>query len=79
MVGEELVTLGMHFDSFGSLYDPVLGLIVYLGIDFELVQEGLEIALDLDDYKAIIALLGEGQLFVAVSLAWWFSAFSTAW
>ena len=49
VVGLELIALGVHFDSFGSLCAPVLGLIVSLGIDVELVQEGLDVTLILDD------------------------------
>ena len=45
MVGVELMALGVYFDSFGSLCDLVPGLLVYLGIYVELVQEGLDIAL----------------------------------
>ena len=36
VVGVEFMDLGMHFDIFGSLCEPVLGLIVYLGTDVEL-------------------------------------------
>ena len=39
------MSLGMHFDSFGSLCALVLGLLVYLGIYVELVQEGLDVSL----------------------------------
>ena len=39
------MALGMYFDSFGSLCDPVTGLFVYLGIGGELGQEELDIAL----------------------------------
>ena len=45
VVGVELMDLGMHFDSFGSLCDTVLGLRVSIWIDVELAQEGLEVAL----------------------------------
>ena len=37
--------LGMHFGSFVSLCDPVLGILVSLAIDVKLGQEGLDIAL----------------------------------
>ena len=40
--------LGDAFDSFGGIYDPVLGLLISLGFDVELVQEGLNIVLILD-------------------------------
>ena len=39
------MSLGMHFDSFGSLCALVPGLLVYLGIYVELVQEVFYIAL----------------------------------
>ena len=42
------MALGMNFDSFGSLCAHVPGLLVSLGIDVELGQEGLDIALILD-------------------------------
>ena len=42
------MALGLHFDNFGSLRAPVLGLIVSLVIYVELVQEGLGINLFLD-------------------------------
>ena len=48
MVGVELIALGMHFGSFGSICAPVPDLLVSLGIDVELLQEGLDIALILD-------------------------------
>ena len=38
VVGVDLMDLGMYFDSFGSLRDPVPGLIVSLGIAVELGQ-----------------------------------------
>ena len=42
------MALGIHFDSFGSICDPFTGLIVSLGVDVELGQKGLDIALILD-------------------------------
>ena len=36
--------LGMQFDSFGSIYDPVPGLLISLGIDIELGQKGRPMA-----------------------------------
>ena len=48
MVGVELMDLGMHFDSFGSLYAPIPGLPTFLGIGIALVKEGLDIALIID-------------------------------
>ena len=57
----------MRFENFGCLRAPVPGLIVSLGIDIELVQEGLDISLILDFHKASLEVLSEGQLLVAVS------------
>ena len=48
VVGVESMALGMHFDSFGSLCAPVLGIIVSLGIDIELGKGGLDTALIID-------------------------------
>ena len=48
VVGVELMDLGMHFDSFGSLYAPIPGLPTFLGIGIALVKEGLDIALIID-------------------------------
>ena len=60
----------MHVDSCGILRAPVPGLIVSLGIDVELEQEGLDIYLVLDGQKSSLEFLSYGQLLVAVSLAW---------
>ena len=73
------MALGVNFDGFGSLCAPVPGLLVYLFIDVELVQEGLEVTSIIDGYKASLELLGEGQIIVSVSLTWWFSATSSIW
>ena len=72
------MALGMHFGSFGSLCAPVLGLIVSLGIDVELGQEGLDKTLVLDVKKDILEVLSEGKLIVDVSFTWWFSDSSIA-
>ena len=48
VVGVELMALGIHFDSFGSICAPVPGLLVSLGIDVELEQDGLDIVLIID-------------------------------
>ena len=79
MVGVECMALVMHFKSFGSLCALILGLLFYLGIDVELVWQGLETALIFNGYKSILEVLGEGQIIVSVSLAWCFSVTSTAW
>ena len=59
----------MHFDRFGCLWAPVLGLLIYLGIYVELGQEGLHVILILDGHKADFKILGEIYLLL-VSLAW---------
>ena len=48
VVGVDLMALGVHFEIFGSLRAPVMGLLVSLDIDVELGQEGLDITLILD-------------------------------
>ena len=40
VVGAELVALGMQFENCGSLCAPVPGILISLGIDVELKQEG---------------------------------------
>ena len=45
------MTMGIHFDSHGSIQAPVPGLLVYLGIYVELEQEGLNVALVLDAHE----------------------------
>ena len=59
----------MNFEYCDSLCDPVLGLLISLGIDVELVQGSLGTALVLDVQRTRLEVLGEGQLLVAVSLA----------
>ena len=61
--------VGMQFGRCGSLYAPVLGLLVSLGIYVELRREGLDMILFLDGQKAILEVLSKGQLLVAVSIA----------
>ena len=77
VVGVSLMALGMHSDSCGSLRAPVPGLLVSLIIQVELVQEGLEITLVLDDQKSSLEFLSEGQISVTASLTWWLSSSST--
>ena len=79
VVGLYLMALGIHFESFGSLYAPVLDLLVPLRSDVELGQEGLDINFILDGQKASLEVLGEGQILVAASLALCISASSAAW
>ena len=62
MLGVELLALGMHFDNCGSLRAPVLGLLIYLGIDVELGQRGLDKILVRDGHKSSLEVLSEGQL-----------------
>ena len=50
-----------------------------MGIGFKLVQEVLDIVYILDGYKSSLEVLGEVQLLVDVSLAWWLSASSVDW
>ena len=68
----------MQFDNCGSLRAPIPGLLISLGIDVELVKEGLYIALVLDGQKASLEVLSEGQLLVSVFLTWWLSDSYTA-
>ena len=49
----------MYVDNCGSICAPVPGLLVSLGIDVELGQEGLDIILVLDVQKARIEVLSE--------------------
>ena len=67
----------MHFEYFGSLRAPVPGLLFSLGIDFKLVQEGLDITLVLDGQKDNLEELSERHILVAVSLTWWIGSSST--
>ena len=57
VVGVEFVAFMVHFDSWGSLRAPVPGLLVFLGIYFQLGQEGLDITLVLDLQKAGLEVL----------------------
>ena len=74
----ELVALGVHFENFVSLRSPVPGLLVFLVIDVELVQEILDIPFVLDIHNAILEVLSEVHNLVSVSLSWWISASSAA-
>ena len=58
----------MYFDNCGSLRAPVPGLIFYLGVYVELVQEGLDVTLVLEDQTSSFEVLNEGQLHVSVKL-----------
>ena len=64
----KLKASGMHFDRLGNLCFPVLGLIFYLVIDIELLQEGLHVVLILDGNEAGFKILGD-IYFLLVSLA----------
>ena len=63
------MTLGIHFDSCGSLRDHFPGLLVSLGIQVELGKEGLDITLLLDGHKASLEFLGGVHILVDISLA----------
>ena len=78
VAGEELVDLEMHFDNGGSLRSPVPDLLVSMGIDVELGQEGLDITLVLDVQKSSIEVLSKSQILVAASLTWCLSDSSNA-
>ena len=67
----------MHFGNCGSLCDPSPILIFPLGIYVELGQKFFVVTLVLDRKKAILEVLIEGRLFVAVSIAWCLNASST--
>ena len=67
----------MHVDNGGSLCAPVPGLLFPLGIYVELGQKLFVVTLVLDRNKAILEVLIEGRLFVAVSIAWCLNASST--
>ena len=69
----------MHIDNYGSLCAPVLDLLIYLGIYFELGQEELDITLVLDIHKDRLEVLSEGQLLASVSLAWCLNDSSDSW
>ena len=58
----------INFVSFGSLRDPVLGLLVPLEIWVELGQEGLGIILVLGRQNPIIELISEDQFILSISL-----------
>ena len=49
----------MHFKRIGNLCAPFLGLLVSLGMDIELGQEGLHVVLILDVHEAGFSILGE--------------------
>ena len=55
----KLKDLGIHFDKFGCLCDPVPGLLVSLGIYVELVQESLYVSLILYDHESVFKTPGE--------------------
>ena len=59
----------MHFDKLGHLCAPLSGLLVSLGIDVELGQEGLHIVCIRDGYAAGFKILVEIYL-PLVSLTW---------
>ena len=62
--------LGTSFDNYGSLHASVPGQLYPLSIDVELGQECLDIALVLDEQRASLEVISEGELLVAVFLNW---------
>ena len=79
VVGLESMALGVHFDNFGILRYPVLGLIVSMVVDVELVYEGLYITVVLDVQKSGLEFLSEGWNIFDISLYCMLSAYSTDW
>ena len=61
--------LGIYFGNSDSICDSVLGLLVLLTIDVELVNKYLDIALVLDGQKARLEVLIEDPLLVYVSIS----------
>ena len=59
VLGVELVALGINFDNCGTLCAPVPVLIVSLGIGVELVQEGVDTTLKLDNQEYRLEVLSE--------------------
>ena len=49
----------MYFERFGCICYPVPGLLIYLGINVELGQEGFHVALILDGHDASFKILVE--------------------
>ena len=56
------MALRMHFENCVSFRVPFLGLLVSMGIDVKLGQEGLDITLILDGQNTSIEVLSEDQL-----------------
>ena len=77
MVGVEFMALGMHFENCGSICEPVTRLIISLGSNVDMGQEGLDITLVLDGKNTSLQVLSAGQILVAVYLYWWINASST--
>ena len=78
MDGVGWVALGIHIEKLSSLCAPVPVLFFSLFKYVKLVQEGLDTTFVLDTQKYILEVLSEGNIVVAVSLAWCISDFSTA-
>ena len=79
MVGVEFMALGTHFDNCASICEPVTRLIISLGSNVDMGQEGLDITLVLDGKNTSLQVLSAGQILVAVYLYWWINASSTDW
>ena len=56
--------VGGCFDCYGSLLTPVLGLLVSLGIQFELGDELSEFTLVLDNHKDYLEVPKQSQILV---------------
>ena len=71
------MVLGINFGKCGILRSSIPSLLVSMGIDVELLQEVLDIALAIYGLKSILEVLSECRLLVAVLLACWISYNST--
>ena len=73
------MALRMHFYNCISLRAPVPGLIVYLGIYVELIQEILNVTFVLDVQKSRLEVFNEIYLIFDISLACWLIDSSADW
>ena len=60
LVGVELMAAGIKFDCCGSICAPVSGVLVSMGIYFELGHQGLYIVLILDSQETSLEFLNRG-------------------
>ena len=49
----------MRFDGFGCIFAPLPGLLIYLGIDVELVQEGMHADLVISGHDSGFKIIGK--------------------